>query len=71
MILKKASKIRNTENEKLKKIIISSDMTLKQREIDKILREELKMRRLAGEKNIKIKDGKIVAKLEGGGKSQG
>ena len=30
---------------KFMKIIISTDMTLKQKELDKILREELKMRR--------------------------
>ena len=71
VILRKAANIRKTENEKLKKVIISTDMTLKQREIDKILREELKRRRLAGEKNIKIKDGKIVTKIEGGGNNQG
>ena len=35
-------------------------MTLKQRELEKILREELKARREAGERNIKIKDGKII-----------
>ena len=59
-ILKKAGKIKTISEEELKQIIISGDMTLKQRELDKILREELKERRLKGEKNIKIKNGKIV-----------
>ena len=60
-ILKKAGKIKTINIEELKHIIISSDMTLKQRELDKILREELKDRRLKGERNIKIKNGKIIA----------
>ena len=41
-------------------------MTFKEREINKILREELKARRDAGEKNLKIKDGKIVPSVQGG-----
>ena len=59
-ILKGAGKIRNIEDEEFKKIIISSDLTLKQRELDRILRDELKVRRQAGETNIKIKNGRIV-----------
>ena len=51
---------------KLKKITNTTDMTLKQREMDKILRDELKTRREAGERNIKIKDGKIVTITEEG-----
>ena len=35
-------------------------MTVKQRELEKILREDLKNRREAGETNIKIKNGRIV-----------
>ena len=68
--LKKAARIRNTQVEKFKKIIISADLTLKQRELDKILREELKMRRDAGERNIKIKDGRIVQSTEEGAGSR-
>ena len=45
-------------------------MTLKQRELDKILREELKERRNAGESDIKIKDGRIVSGLEEGDRSR-
>ena len=59
-ILKGAGKIKNVEDENLKKIIISPDMTIKQRELDRNLREELKNRRQAGETNIKIKNGRIV-----------
>ena len=69
-ILKKAANIRNTQTAKFKKIIISADMTFKQRELDKILREELKVRRNAGESDIKIKDGRIVSGLEEGDRSR-
>ena len=63
-ILKKAGRIRETDVEEFKKIIISGDMTIKQRELDKILREELKERRQKGERNIKIKNGRIVTTTE-------
>ena len=59
-ILKKASNIRSTNVEEFKKIVISGDMTLKQRELDKNLREELKERRMNGERNLKIRNGKVV-----------
>ena len=59
-ILKKASKIKSTNIEEFKKIIISGDITLKQRELDKNLREELKERRMNGERNLKIRNGKVV-----------
>ena len=62
--LKRAANIRRTEIVKFKKIIITEDMTFKQRELNKILREELKARRNAGERNIKIKDGRIVPSME-------
>ena len=65
-ILKRASNIRKTQTEKFKKIIITTDMTFKEREINKILREELKARREAGERNIKIKNGKIVPSVQEG-----
>ena len=68
--LKKAAEIRKTHVEKFKKIIISVDLTLKQRELDKILWEELKMRRDAGERNIKIKDGRIVQSTDEGAGSR-
>ena len=63
-ILKKAGKIKEIDVEEFKKIIISSDMTIKQRELDKILREELKERRQKGERNIKIKNGRIITVTE-------
>ena len=65
-ILTRAKNIRKTQIAKFKRIIITTDMTFKEREINKILREELKARRDAGEKNLKIKDGKIVPSVQGG-----
>ena len=59
-ILKKAANIRKTEIGKVNKIIITTDMTIRERELNKILREELKTRREAGENNIKIRNGRIV-----------
>ena len=59
-ILKKAANVRNLEAAKFKSIIITTDMTVKQRELEKILREDLKNRREAGETDIKIKNGRIV-----------
>ena len=43
--LKRARKIKETSVEEFRKVIISGDMTNHQRELDKILREELKERR--------------------------
>ena len=44
-------------------------MSFKQRKAEKLLWEELKERKQSGEKNIKIRKGKIV-KEEGGGRGQ-
>ena len=44
----------------MKNITIRKDLTLKQREMNKKLTEELKSRRNKGENNIKIRNGKIV-----------
>ena len=65
-ILRNAAKLRFTENEEFKKVIINTDMSLKEREFQKLLREELKERRQAGERNIKIRKGRIVRTDEGG-----
>ena len=67
-VLKKLENLRHTKNRTLKKAIITTDMSFKQREANKLLKEELKERRQAGEMNIKIRKGKIVK--EGGGGSR-
>ena len=59
-ILKKAASLRFSKNTDLKKVVINSDMSFRERESQKLLREELKQRRLAGERNIKISKGRIV-----------
>ena len=45
---------------------MSADMKLKMRELDNMLSGEMRMRKQAGESNIKVKDGKIVIKVEEG-----
>ena len=44
------------------KVYVSPDLTAKEREVNKALREELKRRRANGERDIIIKRGKIVSK---------
>jgi len=58
-ILSNASKLRNAQEEEHRKVYISPDLTIKQREENKKLREELKRRRENGE-NLYIKGGKLV-----------
>ena len=61
-ILKNASKLNEGMDwsEASRMQYINLDYTAKEREQNKILREELKRRRQAGERNIKIKGNKIV-----------
>ena len=59
-ILRKSNQMRKTSEGKMKKITIRKDLTLRQREMNKKLTEELKQRREKGENNIKIKNGKII-----------
>ena len=70
-ILKKAGKIKAVNTEEFRKIILSGDLTLKQRELDRNLREELKERRMNGERNIKIKNGRIIRAEQGNAETQG
>ena len=59
-ILKNAIRIRNTRNENLKRVVITTDMSFKQRQSEKLLREQMMERRQSGEKNLKIRKGRIV-----------
>ena len=63
-MLRNAKKLRNTTKEQLKKIIITPDMTVKEREISRKLREDLRIRREAGEENLVIRRGKIVNRIQ-------
>jgi len=58
-VLTNASNLRYCQNEEHRKIYITPDMTIKQREENRKLREELKRRRDNGE-NWYIKNGKLV-----------
>ena len=57
-ILKAAPKLRHSST--FDKIYVSPDLTLKERQVNKQLRDELKRRRSSGEKNLSIRRGKIV-----------
>lgn len=61
MILAAAKTLRNTED--WSNIYITPDQTPKEREEGRVLREELRTRRNAGEENIVIRRNKIVAKV--------
>ena len=59
-MLKNAKKLKNTNKERLKRVIITNDMTVTERERSKKLREELRRRREAGEENLTIRNNKIM-----------
>ena len=66
-ILKQATKLRKSS--KWSDIYISPDLTPKEHSHNKKLRDELKMRKDAGEKDLCIKRGKIVSRPLGNGTS--
>ena len=59
-MFRNAKKLKNTSKEHLKKVIITNDMTVAEREKNRKLREDLKKRREAGEENLIIRNCKIV-----------
>ena len=65
IILKQATKLRKSST--WSNIYISPDLTPKERSQNKLLRDELKTQRSAGEKDIYIKRGKIVCRPAGAG----
>ena len=64
-ILKQATKLRKSSTRS--DVYISPDLTPKERSQNKLLRDELKTRKAAGEKDIYIKYGKIVSRSAGAG----
>ena len=58
-ILKKNNILRNSNDREYNRVTFRKDMTVRQREMNRKLTEELKMRRNKGE-NVKIKNGKII-----------
>lgn len=66
-ILRQAVKLRKSCT--WSNIYISPDLTPKERQKNRLLRDELKIRRNAGEKNLYIKRGRIVSREAGAGSS--
>jgi PHD-finger len=62
-VLKACSDLR--KHEEYKKVYISPDLTRKQQEADKLIRDKLKEMRNGGETDIRIKKGKIVKNSSG------
>ena len=57
--MRKAKNLKNTGNEAMKQAIIVPDLTKKEREKDKELRQELKEKREAGEEGWYIRKGQL------------
>ena len=68
-IIGQAKKLRYAREE-ARRIMILPDLTIEEREIDRRLREELKLRREKGEKDIYISRGEIRRREGGGGGRQ-
>ena len=62
-ILKRAYKLNKDVTDKTKKIYINQDLTSKERETEKKLRDELRVRRGNGEDDLVIRNGKIVKRM--------
>ena len=61
-IISKAPKLKTASEEGIKKLFITRDMTLKERNEERKLRDELRKRRDEGETDLMIRRGKIVKK---------
>ena len=59
-ILRQSKMLKNSTEEEINRVTIGRDLTLRQREINKKLGEDLKRRRNEGETDIKIRNGRIV-----------
>ena len=58
--MRNAKNLRNSNT--YKKVFISPDLLPKEREVNKLLHQELKRRKEAGEVNLIIRRGKIISK---------
>jgi hypothetical protein len=63
-ILKGAKNLRASQEERWKNVFIHQDLTPREREVRRLLVQELKTRRAAGETNLIIANGKIVRKID-------
>ena len=59
-VLRSSKLLKNSTEREINKVIIGRDLTLRQREMNKKLSEDLKRRRNEGEKDIIIRNGKII-----------
>ena len=64
-VLKASRALRDSENDMVRNLYINKDMTQREREKNRLLREELKNRRAQGE-NVKIVRGKCIVMKEQG-----
>ena len=60
MILKRAKDLKECDS--FKKVFITPDLTRKQQETDKVLREQVKKFRSEGHQNVSIRAGKVIKK---------
>ena len=63
-VLQEARKLRQSEDAILKKVYITPDLSVKDREVQKKLQKELRERRDNGEENLVIRRGQIVSRSE-------
>ena len=63
MILKRAKDLKEVDS--FKKVFITPDLTRKQQQSDKVLREQVKKFRSEGHQNVSIRGGKVVKNLPG------
>ena len=68
LLLKSAPMLRKIP--KWQSVYVSPDLTMKEREINRALHQELKRRKEAGEKDLIIKRGKIINRQAGDGPNQ-
>ena len=68
-VLKNARRLRDCRHESFSRIRVAKDLTIKQREIDRKLVEELKSRRNRGENDWYIRKGKLVKRDSAGSSS--
>ena len=62
-IMKNAYKLNKGEIDKNEKVYFNHDLTAKEREAEKLLRDELRERREKGEQDLVIRNGKIVKRM--------
>ena len=62
-VISRAKKLKNAKEEQNKRVMIVPDLSVKEREEDRKLREELRRRREGGENNLYISKGQIKRRM--------